>query len=63
MDSAAEAAPNVKPKTRSPGVKAVMEGPVEEMMPAKSWPMVSGSLSGLASSVLFLPPDHEFEAE
>jgi hypothetical protein len=44
MDSVAEAAPNVKPKTRSPGAKAVMEGPVEEMMPAKSWPMMKGSL-------------------
>ena len=44
MDSVAEAAPNVKPKTRSPGAKAVMEGPVEVMMPAKSWPMMNGSL-------------------
>ena len=43
-NSAAVAAPKVKPKTRSPGVKAVIAGPVAEMTPAKSWPMIQGSL-------------------
>jgi hypothetical protein len=43
-NSAAVAAPKVKPKTRSPGAKAVIAGPTAEMMPAKSWPIIRGSL-------------------